>query len=116
MLAMAVRYLFDSGGRWIAFASGKFVFGRHGDPLGWIPWDDNDNEVVTKGGDYFGTIVGRAGRQRLYRFRHHPYRGYPGRPSDPDYPGYPGHPGAIDRTLPPFGAEDIDLRSLVSEV
>ncbi len=50
MLAMAVRYLFDSGGRWIAFASGKFVFGRHGNLLGWTPWNENENEVVTKGG------------------------------------------------------------------
>jgi hypothetical protein len=106
---MAVRYLFDSHGTWIAFVDGNFVFDRDGEVIGWTPWDKD--EVVTKRGEYLGTII-RDGKPRLYRFRDHTYRGYPGRPDEPSYPGYPGHPGHVEEAVPPMGAEDVDLQSL----
>lgn len=104
---MDARYLFDSAGNWIAFVEGRFVFSPDGELLGWTPWDDHPNEVVTESGEYVATIVGGNGHERLFRFHDHPYRGYAGRPDDPGYPGYPGHPGWVDATVLPIGAEDM---------
>lgn len=104
---MDIRYLFDSDGRWIAFVDDRFVFSRDGVLLGWTPWDDHPDEVVTQSGEYLATIVGGNGHERLFRFQDHPYRGYAGRPDDPGYSCYPGHPGLADATLLPLGAEDV---------
>ena len=111
---MDVRYLFDSKGSWIAFKAGLFVFDRGGSFLGWTPWEDNVDEVVTARGEYLGTILSEGQHGRLYVLRGRPYRGYPGRPEIPDYPGYPGHPGKMEPTVLPPGAEDVDAGSRVS--
>ena len=112
---MKVRYVFDSFGSWIAFQAGRDVFDRDGAFIGWTPWSDCPEEVVTPLGDYLGTIVEKNGQQaRLYRLRDHSYRGYPGRPEMPPHPGYPGHPGTMDSVELPPGAEDIEANSQVS--
>ena len=101
---MDVRYLFDSQGGWIAFKADDFVFDRAGRLLGWTPWEDDPNEVVSPCGEYVGTVVGQPhDRARFYRFRDHPYRGYPGRPTVGGHPGYPGHPGNLDARCAPPG-------------
>jgi hypothetical protein len=101
---MAVQYLFNSGGNWIAFRSRKNVFDTACHWIGWMPWDDTD--VVTTEGEYLGTIVEN---DRLYHFRDQPYRGYPGYPGYPGRPDLPGHPGcAVFSSLPP-NAEDIEI-------
>lgn len=79
-VSMAVQYLFNSSGSWIAFRKGRYVFDSTGKWIGWLPWDDA--ELVDVNGKYLGTIV--SGK-RFYRFLNRPYRGYPG------YPGYPGY-------------------------
>ena len=51
-------YLFDMGGRPVAFRrtwSDPHVFDLDGHRVGCLPWDDN--EVVDLDGHYFGTIV-----------------------------------------------------------
>lgn len=100
---MAVGYLFDSRGSWIAFRKGKYVYDRDGNWIGWLPW--NDDDVADRNGAYLGTIVKK---KRLYRLAARPYRGYPGYPGSPGYPGYPGHPGRAGDDLPPLGAEDVN--------
>ena len=52
---MAVQYLFDSNGSWIAFRVGKNMFDPDCYWIGWIPWEDTD--VVSLDGEYLGTIV-----------------------------------------------------------
>ena len=109
---MDVHYLFDSGGSWIAFKAGDLVFDRNGDFLGWTPWLDRSNDVVTAHGEYLATILPEdACHARLYALRGQPYRGYPGRPSIPDYPGYPGHPGTLAPAPLPPGARDVRAHS-----
>jgi hypothetical protein len=101
---LAVQYLFNSGGSWIAFRVGKNVFDTACHWIGWMPWDDTD--VVTTEGEYLGTIVEN---DRFCRFRDRPYRNYPGYPGYPGYPDSPGHPGyAVFSSLPP-NAEDIEI-------
>ena len=101
---MAVQYLFNSGGSWIAFRVGKSVFDTACHWIGWMPWDDTD--VVTTEGEYLGTIVEN---DRFCRFRDKPYRDYPGYPGYPGRPDLPGHPGcAVFSSLPP-NAEDIEI-------
>lgn len=101
---MAVHYLFNSGGSWIAFQVRKNVFDTACHWIGWMPWDDTD--VVTTEGEYLGTIIEN---DRFYRFTDNPYRDYPGYPGYPGYPDFPGHPGyAVFSSLPP-NAEDIEI-------
>ena len=101
---MAVQYLFNSSGNWIAFRVGECVFDTKCHWIGWMPWDDTD--VVTTEGEYLGTIVEN---DRFYRFRDKPYRDYPDHPGCPGHPDFPGHPGyAADSSLPP-DAEDIEI-------
>ena len=101
---MAVQYLFNSSGNWIAFRVGKCIFDPHCHWIGWMPWDDTD--VVTTEGEYLGTIVEN---DRFCRFRSQPDRGYPGYPGYPGRPDLPGHPGcAVFSSLPP-NAEDIEI-------
>jgi len=101
---MALQYLFNSGGSWIAFRVRKNVFDTGCYWIGWMPWDDTD--VVTTEGEYLGTIVEN---DRFYRFRDKPCRDYPGYPGYPGYPDFPGHPGyAVFSSLPP-DAEDIEI-------
>ena len=101
---MAVQYLFNSGGSWIAFRVGKNIFDTTCHWIGWMPWDDTD--VVTTEGEYLGTIVEN---DRFYRFRDNPYRDYSGYPGCPRHPDFPDHPGyAVSSSLPP-DAEDINI-------
>lgn len=105
---MDIHYLFDSDGSWIAFKDGDLVFARNGDFLGWTPWIDRSDDVVTARGEYLATILPEDScRARLYALRGKPYRGYPGRPEVPDYPGYPGHPGTLAPAALPPGAQDV---------
>lgn len=114
-IVMKVRYLFDSNGSWIAFEAGKRVFDRDGAFMGWTPWNDHPDEVVTALGEYLGTIVEKKKQHaRLYRLRNRAYLGYPGRPEMPQYPGYPGHPGMIEPAALPPGAEDVTATYRVS--
>jgi hypothetical protein len=85
--ALAVRYLFDSWGSWVAFRIGKYLF-KEGNWVGWLPWDDAD--VVSVSGDYLGTIFPD---NRFYRRFHQLHRRRPRHPANPGYPGYPGYPG-----------------------
>ena len=91
--SLAVRHLFDSSGRWIAFQKGRYVFDTDGNWIGWLPW--NDVDVVESNGSYLGTIF--SGR-RFYRRTNMPYRGYP---------GYPGYPGFAGYSPPPPFTEDV---------
>lgn len=98
---MAVEFLFNSSGDWIAFRVDKWVYDTDGNPVGWLPWEDN--YVITPEGEYLGSIC--PGR-RLYKLAGQPSRGYPGYPGDPGYPGNPGHPGHAGYSPLPPGAED----------
>ena len=71
---MSVKYLFNSGGQWIAFKKGKYVYDKNGKWIGWLPWDNTRG--CNTNGKYLGTIQG----SRIYRFSNVPYRGYPGYP------------------------------------
>lgn len=100
--SLAVRHLFDSSGRWIAFQKGRYVFDTNCKWIGWLPW--NNVDVVETTGNYLGTIFFD---HRFYRRINMPYRSYPGYPGYPSYPGYPGYPGfAGYSSRPPF-TEDI---------
>jgi len=94
---MAVQYLFNSRGNWIAFRIDRYVYNKHAKWVGWLPWDDVD--VVDRQGRYLGTITDG---NRLYHYGSHPYRGYPG------YPGYPGYTGFAGYSQRPAGARDIE--------
>lgn len=100
---MAVQYLFDSRGNWIAFSEDGFVFNTHGKWLGWIPWGDGD--VVTRQGKYLGSIVDGG---RFYFFRSHPCPASSSYPSHPGYPSYPGYPGYSGYSPLPPGAQDLE--------
>jgi hypothetical protein len=101
---MAVQYLFNSSGSWIAFRVGKCVFDTKCHWIGWMPWDDTD--VVTTEGEYLGTIVEN---DRFYRFGDKPSRDYPGHPGCPGHPDFPGHPGYLAYSPLPPNAEDIRI-------
>jgi hypothetical protein len=93
-----MEHLFDSAGNFIAFRRGQYVWNARGEWIGWLPWEDGD--VVSRSGDYLGTIFPGA---RLYRRTDWLYRGQPGRPAYPGYPGDPGEPGfAGYAPFPPF--------------
>ena len=100
---MAVEYLFDTSGKWIAYrVDERWVWSPDGRFIGWCPWPDDPTEVVTVNGDYLGHIVGN----RLLRKTFQRYRGYPG------YPGYPGYAGYL--LLPP-GMTDVPEELLRGE-
>lgn len=111
--AVAVRYLFDSAGDWIAFQEGDLVFDRSGAFLGWTPWTgEAANDVVTGPGEYLGTIVPESPRRgRLYTLLRRRYHGYPGHPVSLRSPGYPGHPGSLPPAPLPAGARDVSSLS-----
>ena len=97
-------YLHDSQGVWVAFRTeerGRFLFNPDGDWIGWFPWDDE--EAVTPGGAYLGTVHG----DRLFRDTGHGYRGDPGYPGAPAYPGQAAYPGAGAYTSLPPGCDDV---------
>jgi hypothetical protein len=98
---MAVKYLFNSSGEWIAFELNNFVYNTDGNWIGWLPWKDND--VITENGEYLGTIYDN----RLFQFSNRPYRGYPGYPGYPGHPGYPGYPGYAGYYSLPSNARDV---------
>ena len=97
-------YLHDSQGVWIAFRSdprARYLFNPDGDWIGWFPWGDDD--AVTPGGDYLGTIRG----DRLFAQSSHRYRGNPGYPGAPSYPGTAPYPGAASYTGLPDDCDDV---------
>ena len=105
---MAV-HLFNSSGENIAFirnAGDKFLFDKAGKWIGWFPWDDDD--AVTKEGEYLGTIVG----DRLLRRTSRPYRSNPGNPGYAGYAGSPGYPGHVGYKSLPSGFTDVPDRYL----
>lgn len=101
--------LFDSVGNFIAFRRDQYIWNAAGDWIGWLPWGDGD--VVTRTGDYLGTIFPG---HRLYRRSNWLFRGHPGRAGYPGYPGYPGCPGFAGYSPRPPFTEDVPEHLLVS--
>lgn len=101
---MAIQYLFNSSGKWIAYREAKNVFDTKGEWVGWLPWDDAD--VVSPEGKYLGTI---CDGNRFYHLQEKVSRAYQG------YPGYPSSPGALrflgtrEQTALPQGAQEVIL-------
>lgn len=97
-------YLYDSQGVWIAFRTderARHLFNPDGDWIGWFPWEDD--EAVTRDGEYLGTVVG----DRLFAEERHAYRGRPDYPGAPLYPGQASYPGAAPFVSLPVGYVDV---------
>lgn len=93
------RWLYNSGGRPIAFISDDKVFLRSGRFMGRL----DGNEVWH--GSYKGEIVGDD--RLLYKVNKNvAIRGTPGLPGMPGIPGIPGSKGGI---APPAGYRDLDV-------
>lgn len=104
---MKVQHYFNSAGEWIAFRrtpDDRYLFDRHGNWVGWFPW--NDNEAVDIEGSYLGTIVdGNRFYQRTKKLN----RPHPGFSVPPGPIGYAGHPGFAAYSGPPLGFYDVSF-------
>lgn len=49
-----IKYLYNSGGEWIAFKIGRYLYNSKANWIGWFPWDEEN--AVTKDGKYLGSI------------------------------------------------------------
>ena len=121
---MAVQYLFNSNGIWIAFRDGSLVYDTTGVNVAFLPWEDS-SDVLTLKGKYVGTIcsdsctsydeaqtvppdsIGETAR--LYDFSDRPFGRFP-IPQTPAHKHvYPGHPGIADPALLPDFARDVQV-------
>ena len=99
-------YLFDMGGRPVAFRrtwTDPHVFDLDGHWVGWFPWDDND--AVDQHGDYLGTVVD----DRLVRRNDWCGRPCTGTSSDPGPVERTGTPGTPHHFFNRFAYEDVRL-------
>lgn len=102
---MTQQHYFNSSGEWIAFRrtpTDRYLFDRHGNWVGWFPW--NDNEAVDSEGNYLGTIVdGNRFYRRTKAKLDRPHPGFavpPGPTVKARHPGYAAYSG------PPLGFDD----------
>ncbi len=83
-----VQYLYNSGGEWIAFRDGKYIYDVNGEYLGFMA--ESGLDAADAESRYFGSIYYG---DRLYRKMFPPkldlrYPGYPGPHAKPDFPGF----------------------------
>lgn len=107
---MAVHYLFNSSGFWIAYREDRYIFDPSGNWVGWLPFDDG--EVINAKGVYLGHVL--AG-DRFYR-KDAKYLTNRVPHTVPDVPRYrviPEPPAPIGRAPLPIGCHDLRLSAHV---